>query len=60
MAMKMKNQKWEEEAEVLDPKISLENADPTKKNHELENIDLTKKNHELIQRSHILGKYHYY
>ena len=35
MTMNMKNQKWEEEAEVPDPKTSLENADPMKKNQGL-------------------------
>ena len=35
MTMKMKNQKWEEEAEVPDLKTSLENVDSTKKNHGL-------------------------
>ena len=50
MTMNMKNQKWEEEAEVPDPKTSLENADPMKKNQGLENADLTKKNHGLKER----------
>nr|POE96658.1 hypothetical protein CFP56_54014 [Quercus suber] len=70
MVMKMKNQKWEreaeqanykweEEAKVPDPKTSMENADLAKKNHGLENADSIKKNHRLIQRSHIPGKYHY-
>ena len=40
----------EEEAEVPDPKTSLENADPTKKNQGLENADLTKKNHGLKEK----------
>ena len=35
MTMNMKSQKWEEEAEVPDPKTSLENADPMKKNQGL-------------------------
>ena len=40
----------EDEAEVPDPKTSLENADPTKKNHGLENANSTKKNHGLRER----------
>ena len=51
----MKNHKWEEEAEVPDPKTSLENVDLAKKNHGLENADSMKKNHGLIQRRRIMG-----
>ena len=50
LEMGRRSRTGEEEAEVPDPKTSLENADQTKKNRGLENTDSTKKNHGLKER----------
>ena len=55
LEMGRRSRTGEKEAEVPDPKTSLENADWTKKNHGLENTDSTKKNHKLIRRRRITG-----